>query len=92
MPKPDPFPCGGEGQKPCPPEPANAPTGDEGKRADRFPRRYRLVPPVEGGEAYWLIADKDNEANPNFAVASFFKDMPNAQDEAVALCARLNGY
>jgi hypothetical protein len=48
--------------------------------------RYVLAGPVDGGSAWWEIAD----TNLDLTVATFFKDLPNVEKEARDLCARLN--
>lgn len=54
-------------------------------------KRYRLLPPVPDGLAWWYIADTQSDVMPNFAVAEFSIHMPNAEQEAARLCDRLNG-
>ena len=39
MSKPNPFPCGGQGQPPCPPEPATEPKGDDGPPREPEPKK-----------------------------------------------------
>ncbi len=55
--------------------------------------RYFVTDPVKGdqGYAYYDVRDREDGYMPNFAVATFFKRIQNARDEAYGLCARLNG-
>lgn len=55
---------------------------------------FYITEPVEGGYAWFDVRSESNYLNeyPNFTVASFFKDMPNAKKEAIALRDRLNQY
>jgi len=53
--------------------------------------RYRVTDPVDGGYAYFDVIEPESNIMPNFAVATIWKGMPNARNEAYALCARLNG-
>ena len=53
--------------------------------------RYIVTAPVHGGYAWWNVVDTHSTVMPNFTVATFFKDLPNAEQEARALCDRLNG-
>lgn len=52
--------------------------------------RYFITPPVDGGYAWWDVCDSRSEVMPNFAVATFFKDLPGAEAAARALCDQLN--
>jgi hypothetical protein len=52
--------------------------------------RYILTEPVKDGYAWWSVRDTKSEHGINFAVAEFYKYMPNAEQEAKALCDRLN--
>ncbi len=52
--------------------------------------RYIVTKPVEGGYAFWNVADTQSEIMPNFAVATFSVHMPNAGREAYDLCEKLN--
>jgi len=54
-------------------------------------KRYLVTKPVEGGFAYYRVADTQSDIQADFGVATFYKDMPNAQAEANALAERLNG-
>jgi hypothetical protein len=55
-----------------------------------MPERYIVTEPVENGYAWFTVADQHSGIMPNFAVATFFRYMPQAREEAHALCARLN--
>lgn len=52
--------------------------------------RYVVTEPVPNGNAWWRVADTQNKETVNQTMADFFKDMPNAEHEARALCQRLN--
>lgn len=57
--------------------------------------RYIVTEPVPAGFSWWRVADtftkeQGNPMGQNFEVADFFRDMPNAEQEARALCRRLN--
>lgn len=59
--------------------------------------RYIVTKPVPGGNAWWRVADtfsaeQGNPMHENFGVADFFRDMPNAENEARELCNRLNQH
>lgn len=40
--------------------------------------RYIVTKPVEGGTAWYDVHDTEDQYEPNFVVASFFKKLPNA--------------
>ena len=52
--------------------------------------RYKVIPPIPHGEAFWLVIEPASSVMENFAVASLSIHCPNAEAEALALCARLN--
>ena len=52
--------------------------------------RYFVTEPVPGGYAWWDVADRNSEVMPNFAVATFYKDLPDAGRMAHDLCDKLN--
>ena len=54
--------------------------------------RYIVTKPVEGpeGNPWWGVADTESETMENFAVATFFKDLPDAGKMAYDLCDKLN--
>jgi hypothetical protein len=52
--------------------------------------RFKVTEPVPGGYAYFDVIAVSGFEYPNFAVATFFKDIPHARDEAYALRDRLN--
>lgn len=52
--------------------------------------RYIVTEPVPHGNAWWRVADTQNKHTENQTMADFFRDMPNAEQEARALCQRLN--
>jgi hypothetical protein len=52
--------------------------------------RYVLTRPVSFGYAYFNVVDTQSKVMPNFAVATFYRDMPDAGEEAIKLCERLN--
>lgn len=59
--------------------------------------KYFLTEPVHGGYAFWDVRlpeftnPERDEIYSNFILASFSIHMPNAEKEARALLARLNG-
>lgn len=52
--------------------------------------RYIIIPPVPDGDAWWYVNDTQSEIYPNFTMATFYRECPNAEAEARALCDRLN--
>jgi len=58
-----------------------------------MPDRYFVRPPIEGGDAWWLVNDRLGHLigeEDNFTIASFSKKLPRAEREARGLCDRLN--
>lgn len=62
---------------------------EESKRKTMNHKRYFVTPPVEGGYAFWNVT-RNNFEGENEHVAVISKSMPNAEQEALDLCARLN--
>ena len=52
--------------------------------------RYKVIPPVEGGYAWWNIVDLESDVMLNFAVVTISIHVPHAETIAMALCARMN--
>jgi hypothetical protein len=52
--------------------------------------RYKLVPPVEDGEAWWIIADTQDQRQINFPVVSISTRTPKAKWYAEQLRDSLN--
>jgi hypothetical protein len=51
---------------------------------------YFVTGPVDGGYSWWDVRARESQHGPNFSVASFFREMSNAEREARRLCRRLN--
>jgi hypothetical protein len=52
--------------------------------------RYQVTRPISGGYAYYSVIDLRSDVMPNFAVATFYRGMPDAESEAETLAAKLN--
>lgn len=52
--------------------------------------RYVVVPPVDGGYAFWNVTDTRSDISENFAMITIHRDTPWAQETAEWLCLLLN--